>query len=219
MAHGRGVADQAGSFPWGSERSQAPQSSSAVDSADSLSRLRRGRREKLPLPQSSQGGRTHTLEPAEHSCSERPERGVRCSASSCAVGLQSSRKKLPELQLPTAASSRALPSLAQAHAHAAQVVPALGAPAALHLGAAPKHDLPRVLRFLEGTDPSPLPACRVSRPARSCDHPTSGSEEQKRHESWQPNTGVAQEGGLCRPVRQSPRSLRRDGREPMHLPA
>lgn len=46
MVHGKGAADQAGSFPWGSERIQAQQSSSAVDLADSPSRLRTGKREK-----------------------------------------------------------------------------------------------------------------------------------------------------------------------------
>lgn len=45
MVRGRGAADQAGSFPWGSEKIQVPRSLSAVDLSDSLSHL--GRRKKI----------------------------------------------------------------------------------------------------------------------------------------------------------------------------
>lgn len=186
MVHGRGAADQAGSLPWDSERSQAPQSSSAVDSADSLSRLRRGRREKLSLPKSSQGCRSQTLEPAEHSRSESPKRGARCSAGSRAAGLQTSRKKLPKAQLPTAASSSVPPQRGAGPRSRCVCSSCFGSPGCLCTSAQPQSMISTecsASRMAPRRDPSLLPACRVSHPARSCDHSTSGSEKQKRHRS------------------------------------
>lgn len=218
MVHGRGVADQAGSLPWDSERSQAPQSSSAVDSADSLSRLRRGRREKLSLPKSSQGCRTQTLEPAEHSCSESPKRGARCSAGSRAAGLQTSRKKLPK----SAAAHGCEQQRAAGPRSRCVCSSCFGSPGCLCTSAQPQSMISTecsASRMAPRRDPSLLPACRVSHPARSCDHSTSGSEKQKRHRSWRPNTGAVPEGGPCLVVRQSHRSLQKVRREPTHLPA